>query len=1067
MTVLSGNPIQKKKLKKNNFWVQKNFIPSQVLQPVRELLEVPTVEEPPVLLPPPPTLIDLVDGKSKSIPHIPSVKTKPTETKTITAENKVSSGEKLPGKVAMDFSEDIKIPDVGPTKPANQGGPKPGQMAGQKPKKKKNKGKKKGKMYVYDIPNKVWVIKSVATANKPAQAANKPVTAGPTGGNKQEVESKESPAPTQATEATQATPVTTDAALMKGFTIPKVDSTNLPKKITLKTKKILQQEMVRQRMNWIKNSSNPNNAGNVPGTSGASNVPQVMVPSPTNPGIPGNNIPGSVGTPSPSTGAQATSILGPVPTSLPVLGTPQAQAARSNAGSFFNMTVTQSQPTPKPARPIMPDIYAYKYNNYPKGIPKSFLMKAENNQVTADSPIWPTQNYYQTMNAGQPTLAQQEPEVNVIEPMNTDSSPIFVQTENQTDVPQPYSPSDIYAEMNANPEPEDLESPDQGQGSQKRLSAFHRLGPVAQPKKPKLTINLTLNKEQPVREVVDETDNDPDRYTPVHLRQDIINSTDATVVQYLPNWPWRKNVGIRKSATARSSRSAMILEQEQMEEAYDKNNFFIQISVKGYPSTWTKERVLDAILDSVKGYSLIPCFIEFEEHQCKFLTLRSRSALIVLHKNGLYIHKDGVELTITVSLPNLTLNQIDFIPRIVLRKRVAMGYSDKKLNLSAFTLQNDISHFIYFPLNCMSNQTAFVQLQSVIEWENLVELDLSENRLTSIAGFELHSMTPRLKHLNLANNHLEKINLLLSCRNLPLKSIRLEGNPLCHDYIDPEHYIKVIKLMFPAVEEIDGVKIHRKGELPEHKQNYCPDEASEIAEKFLETYFPLLDSASENRSQIQGMYEDDATLTVTYCYKLRYGPIYRCFRNLFLYARFLDEGETDSVVGAMAITKLINRWPQTEHDPFTFTVDVLYHTETTTILRISGILKLTAETLAEDEHLLSFTRTVVLYSEEGDEYKIHNEMIYWEEPSAAAARAAFRVNTVSQNKLNLKIESTTDEDLRAHILKIFMKLTTMDKKISERCLERNSWNFKLALEDFTKLLKANNLESLNEVQCAA
>ncbi|PZC84542.1 hypothetical protein B5X24_HaOG204572 [Helicoverpa armigera] len=813
VTVLSGNPTQKKKLKKNNFWVQKNFIPSQVLQPVRELLEVPTVEEPPVLLPPPPTLIDLVDGKSKSIPHIPSVKKKPTETKTISVENKVSLGEKLPGKAAMDFSEDIKIPDVGPAKPANQGGPKPGQMAGQKPKKKKYKGKKKGKIYIYDIPNKVWV-------NKPAEAANKPVTAGPSGDNNKQGESKESPAPGQATEATQATPVTTDAALMKGFTIPKVDSTNLPKKITLKTKKILQQEMVRQRMNWIKNSSNPNNAGNVPGTSGASNVPQGMVPSPTNPG---NNIPGSVGTPSPSAGAQATSILGPVPTTLPVLGTP-AQAPRSNAGSFFNMAVTQSQPTPKPARPIMPDIY-----------------------VTADSPIWPTQNYYQTMNAGQPTLAQQEPEVNVIEPMNTDPSPIFVQTENQTDVPQPYSPSDIYAEMNANP---------------------GKLGPVAQPKKPKLTINLTLNKEQPVREVVDETDNDPDRYTPVHLRQDIINSTDATVVQYLPNWPWRKNVGIRKSATARSSRSAMILEQEQMEEAYDKNNFFIQISVKGYPSTWTKERVLDAILDSVKGYSLIPCFIEFEEHQCKFLTLRSRSALIVLHKNGLYIHKDGVELTITVSLPNLTLNQIDFIPRIVLRKRVAMGYSDKKLNLSAFTLQNDISHFIYFPLNCMSNQTAFVQLQSVIEWENLVELDLSENRLTSIAGFELHSMTPRLKHLNLANNHLEKINLLLSCRNLPLKSIRLEGNPLCHDYIDPEHYIKVIKLMFPAVEEIDGIKIHRKGELPEHKQNYCPDEASEIAEKFLETYFPLLDSASENRSQIQGMYEDDATLTVTYCYKL-------------------------------------------------------------------------------------------------------------------------------------------------------------------------------------------------------
>uniref|UniRef100_A0A2A4J5M5 NTF2 domain-containing protein n=1 Tax=Heliothis virescens TaxID=7102 RepID=A0A2A4J5M5_HELVI len=869
----------------------------------------------------------------------------------------------------MDFAEDIKIPDVVPTKPATPAAAKPAQKGGKNPavwpKKKKNKGINKKRQTF-------WVKTKFGQGNSPAP--------GPSDDNKKQEESKESPAPTQS----NVTPATTTPGLVKGFTIPKVDSTKQPKKITLKTKKILQQEMVRQRLNWIKNS-NPTNPVNVPGTS---DVPQEMVPNPTDPG-----------TIAPQTApVQPTSILGPVPSPVQIMGTPQVQQVpppRSNAGSFFNIAVTQSQTTPKPSRPA--DIYAYKYNNYPKGIPKSFLIKPENaQQVNADSPIWPSQNYYQNMNPGQPTLAQQQAQGNVGEPTNTDTSPIFVQTENQPDVQQPYSPSDIYSETNANAESEEPESPEQNQGNQnqKRLSAFHRLGPVAQPKKPKLTINLTLNKEQPVREVVNETDDDPDRYTPVHLRQDIITSTDPTVVQYLPNWPWRKNVGIRKSATARSSRSAMILEQEQMEEAYEKSNHFIQITVKGYPSTWTKENVLDAILDSVKGYNLIPCFVEFEQHQCKFLTLRSRSALIVLHKTGFYIHKDGVELTITVSVPNLTLNQIDFIPRIVLRKRVAMGYADKKLDLKAFTLQNDISHFIYFPLNCLSNQIAFVQLQSVIEWEYLAELDLSDNRLTTISGLELHTMTPRLKHLNLANNYLEKINLLLSCRNLPLKTVRLEGNPLCHDYIDPEHYIKVIKLMFPAVEEIDGVKIHRRGELPEHKQNYCPNEASEIAEKFLETYFPLLDSSSENRSLIQGMYEDDATLTITYCYKLRYGPIYRCFRNLFLYARFLDEGETDSVVGAMAITKLINRWPQTEHDPFTFTVDVLYHTETTTILRISGILKLTAESLADDEHLLAFTRTVVLYSEEGDEYKIHNEMVYWEEPSAAAARAAFRVNTV-------------------------------------------------------------------------
>lgn len=43
----------------------------------------------------------------------------------------------------------------------------------------------------------------------------------------------------------------------------------------------------------------------------------------------------------------------------------------------------------------------------------------------------------------------------------------------------------------------------------------------------------------------------------------------------------------------------------------------------------------------------------------------------------------------------------------------------------------------------------------------------------------------------------------------------------------------------------------------------------QVAEKFLETFFPLLDCASEQRFLIEGVYADSAVLTVTYCYKLR------------------------------------------------------------------------------------------------------------------------------------------------------------------------------------------------------
>lgn len=46
---------------------------------------------------------------------------------------------------------------------------------------------------------------------------------------------------------------------------------------------------------------------------------------------------------------------------------------------------------------------------------------------------------------------------------------------------------------------EDDESQEHSSNRQKRLSAFQRLGPQTQPKKPKLTISVTVNDDLEVR----------------------------------------------------------------------------------------------------------------------------------------------------------------------------------------------------------------------------------------------------------------------------------------------------------------------------------------------------------------------------------------------------------------------------------------------------------------------------------------------------------------------------------------------------------------------------------------
>ncbi|XP_028172234.1 uncharacterized protein LOC114361139 isoform X1 [Ostrinia furnacalis] len=731
------------------------------------------------------------------------------------------------------------------------------------------------------------------------------------------------------------------------------------------------------------------------------------------------------------------------------------------------------------------------------GIPKSFLVNQ--NQHTPEpyssnssAPVTqPTQAQSFSSQATLDPNAQQwapqpkAPVPNVIEyaynynPTSNkgykETGPLYVQTETKTEVADDksvYSPSDVYADnllgtsLNDEGATEEQatygsESPDLCEPGQKRLSAFKRLGPVTQPKKPKLTINLLCNKDQSVREVVDETEEvEEEKYVPVHLRPEITMSTDEIVMKYIKHWPWKKPVQVRKTVTARNSKSVMILEHEQMSEIYDKNNVFIQITVTGYPPTWKKEKVLDILLDTVNGKIFVPCFIEFAPQECKFLVMRCRTALAVFHRLGFIIHRDGHELQISISHTELTLNQLDFIPKNVLKKVLVSGHSgERSLDLSDFTTKEDISHFIYYPLNRINNQMDIVHVQSTVAWEYLTDINLSHNRLTSIEGFNLPSITPRLKFLDLSYNCIEKATLLIKCRSLSLRTIKLEGNPLCNDYTDPERYVKVLKLMFPTLIEIDGIPIKLPGEIPSFKNNYCPEAATEVIEKFLEVYFPILDSV-DDRELIRELYHERACMTITTRYKLRYSPVFRSFRTLFHRARVPDEGAFDAVEGARDIAKLAAKWPALEHDPFTFRVDVLMHDDFVTIFKIGGLVRLTAETLAEDEHLLAFSRTFVLHSFDGAEYKIANEMVYWDEPTDEYAHTAFRT-AVKPKRLSLKLD-TPDEDLKKQLLEIFMRLTDTDKSTSEKCLEQKEWNLKSALEYFMKLLKLDDLENLTK-----
>ncbi|CAH2267374.1 jg27557 [Pararge aegeria aegeria] len=436
----------------------------------------------------------------------------------------------------------------------------------------------------------------------------------------------------------------------------------------------------------------------------------------------------------------------------------------------------------------------------------------------------------------------------------------------------------------------------------------------------------------------------------------------------------------------------MMMEQEQMEEIYEKDKNFIMITVTGYPPSWTKEQLLDSMLENLVGKSFVPCFIEFKPKVCRFLVIRCRPALLMIHFLGFAMRKEDVELEITVSTTTISIHKLEFAPRSVLRQRLAMKYDGGKreLDLSEFTLKFDISHFIYFPLNRICNQKEILRIESEVDWEFLTELNLSRNRITSLEGFNLEDTMPRLRILDLSHNYLDSIKPLLQCRQLPLIKLSLEGNPLCTDYTDPDRYLKVMKTIFSTLRELDGILIILKGEMPPVQKNYCLEDAKAVVEKFLEVYFPLLDQSSDDRSNMHSMYSKKAVLTITYRNKVRYDTKFKNARNLLIKSRVLLEGDYDIVYGAANIVKLLTKWPNLQHDPSTFTVDVILHNDSSTIFSINGILKLTAESLAEDETMLAFTRTLHLFTKNGAEYKIINEMLYWDEPTQEYSNRAFQ-----------------------------------------------------------------------------
>ncbi|CAH2041132.1 unnamed protein product, partial [Iphiclides podalirius] len=292
-----------------------------------------------------------------------------------------------------------------------------------------------------------------------------------------------------------------------------------------------------------------------------------------------------------------------------------------------------------------------------------------------------------------------------------------------------------------------------------------------------------------------------------------------------------------------------------------------------------------------------------------------------------------------------------------------------------------------------------VELQSAVEWRFLTDLVLSNNRITTVEGFDLGRAAPRLRRLDLSRNRLESFGALLDCRPLPLAALKLEGNPLCTDFTDPQRYLRAIRMLFPLIKEVDGVVLPMPGELPPIRGSYCPSGAELLVERFLEMFFPMLDRPPSERAALANLYAEDVDFSVTCREQPGAAAVRRAGGG-----RRGRRGRGGGAGGAGAwraagrepLLALLASWPALLHDRGLLTADVLHHSESSTVVRIGGVAKITSQKLAVDEPTLAFGRTVLLRSD-GLEYRVRHELLCWDEPSEQFARRAFSATEVSRS----------------------------------------------------------------------
>lgn len=234
----------------------------------------------------------------------------------------------------------------------------------------------------------------------------------------------------------------------------------------------------------------------------------------------------------------------------------------------------------------------------------------------------------------------------------------------------------------------------------------------------------------------------------------------------------------------------------------------------------------------------------------------------------------------------------------------------------------------------------------------------------------------------------------------------------------------------------DGVIVGHNG-FPAFRRNFlCDQTGLDLVDQFVEHYFTLWDSKS--RKLLEPLYHKNAMFTITASYLVghvtsptaslkKYIVISRNLKTLADISRTMQFLHT----GNKTITQVLCRMPETEHDPFTFTVDLVHYSETYAIVLVTGVFKELPDNLLDTERYLGFSRKFVLLACPNGEYQIINEQLHVSNATTAQHMRAFKANKKPKSNFLQLLPAKTDEE-KKQLEEAFRTISTMNLEWSKK-----------------------------------